>query len=55
VGMLGTRCNGKKAGRFPLYFLSAKWGEIRDCTLDDAWFKAVAARPMPVGSTRVTA
>jgi hypothetical protein len=29
----------KKAGRFPLYFLGAKWGEIRDCILDDAWFK----------------
>jgi hypothetical protein len=39
VGMLGTRCHGQKAGRFPLYFLGAKWGEIRDCTLDDAWFK----------------
>jgi hypothetical protein len=29
----------KKAGRHPLYYLNAKWGEIRDCILDDAWFK----------------
>ena len=29
----------KKAGRFPLYFTGAKWCEIRDCVLDDAWFK----------------
>ncbi|MDH7569271.1 MAG: glycosyl hydrolase family 28-related protein, partial [Armatimonadota bacterium] len=29
----------KKAGRFPLYFVNAKWGEIRDCVLDDAWDK----------------
>jgi len=29
----------KKAGRFPLYFSPAKWCEIRDCVLDDAWFK----------------
>nr|CAA9213287.1 hypothetical protein AVDCRST_MAG63-86 [uncultured Armatimonadetes bacterium] len=29
----------KKAGRFPLYFLQAKWGEIRDCVMDDAWYK----------------
>ncbi len=29
----------KKAGRFPLYCLPAKWCEIRDCIFDDAWFK----------------
>jgi hypothetical protein len=29
----------KKAGRFPLYFKPGKWNEIRDCVLDDAWFK----------------
>lgn len=29
----------KKAGRFPLYFTGAKWCEIRDCVIDDAWFK----------------
>jgi hypothetical protein len=29
----------KKAGRFPLYFLQAKWCEIRDCVMDDAWYK----------------
>jgi hypothetical protein len=29
----------KKAGRFPLYMLNAKWGEIRDCQMDDAWYK----------------
>jgi hypothetical protein len=29
----------KKAGRFPLYFLQAKWNEVRDCTMDDAWYK----------------
>ena len=29
----------KKAGRFPLYCLPAKWCEIRDCEFDDAWFK----------------
>ncbi len=29
----------KKAGRFPLYFVPAKWCEIRDCVMDDAWFK----------------
>ncbi len=29
----------KKCGRHPVYALSAKWCEIRDCTFDDAWFK----------------
>jgi len=29
----------KKAGRFPLYCLPAKWCEVRDCVFDDAWFK----------------
>jgi len=29
----------KKAGRFPLYFKPGKWNEIRNCVLDDAWFK----------------
>lgn len=29
----------KKAGRFPLYCLPAKWCEIRDCKFDDAWYK----------------
>lgn len=28
----------KKAGRFPLYFLSSKWCEIRDSVCDDAWY-----------------
>jgi hypothetical protein len=27
-----------KAGQFPLYFLNAKWCEIRDCRMDDAWY-----------------
>jgi hypothetical protein len=29
----------KMCGRFPVYGLSAKWCEIRDCIFDDAWFK----------------
>ena len=29
----------KKAGRFPLYCLPAKWCEIRDSKFDDAWYK----------------
>ncbi len=29
----------KKAGRFPLYGIYAKWLEIRDCVVDDAWIK----------------
>jgi len=29
----------KKAGRFPLYMLPAKWCEIRNSTFDDAWWK----------------
>jgi hypothetical protein len=29
----------RMCGRFPVYGLSAKWCEIRDCVFDDAWFK----------------
>ena len=29
----------EKAGRFPLYFVNAKWCEIRDSALNDAWYK----------------
>ncbi|WP_317987877.1 carbohydrate binding domain-containing protein [Hyalangium gracile] len=29
----------KKAGRFPLYFSPAKFCEVRDSVLDDAWYK----------------
>ncbi len=35
----GTGMYIKKAGRFPLYMLPAKWCEIRNCTMDDAWWK----------------
>ncbi|HEY1169843.1 MAG TPA: carbohydrate binding domain-containing protein [Verrucomicrobiae bacterium] len=34
-----TGMNVKKAGRFPIYTLTAKWCEIRNCTFDDAWWK----------------
>ena len=29
----------RKCGRFPVYGSMAKWCEIRDCVVDDAWFK----------------
>ena len=29
----------KMCGRWPVYALSAKWCEVRDCVFDDAWFK----------------
>lgn len=29
----------KQAGRFALYPVNAKWCEIRDCVVDDAWIK----------------
>lgn len=31
-----------KTGRFPIVMSSSKWSEIRDCTMDDAWWKGLA-------------
>ncbi|PAW78162.1 MAG: hypothetical protein B9S32_08180 [Verrucomicrobia bacterium Tous-C9LFEB] len=31
-----------KTGRFPIVMSGSKWCEIRDCTMDDAWWKGLA-------------
>ncbi|MBN8215641.1 MAG: hypothetical protein J0L75_03325 [Spirochaetes bacterium] len=38
-GSWARRVHVRMAGKNPVYFLDSKFGEIRDCVFDDAWYK----------------